>query len=106
MRAAITPDLAELLLLAGQWEAGTALVREALADLADRDAPSGDPSTAAVARLQSWWAGLSAYDPSLVGEFDHRLGELRSAARGPDAGLAHAGRIARGRPGMAGRTGN
>ena len=86
MRAAIAPDLAELLLLAGQWEAGTALVREALADLADRDVPSGDPSPVAVARLQSWWAGLSAYDPHLVGEFDHRLGELRSAARGPDAG--------------------
>jgi ATP/maltotriose-dependent transcriptional regulator MalT len=27
---------------------------------------------------------LSAYDPSLVGELDQRLGELRSAARGPD----------------------
>jgi DNA-binding CsgD family transcriptional regulator len=84
VRAAVTPDLAELLLLAGQWEAGTTLVREALAELADRDVPSGEPATAAVARLQSWWAGLSAYDPSLVGELDQRLGELRSAARGPD----------------------
>ena len=37
MRAAIVPDLAELLLLGGQWEAGTALIREALAELADRD---------------------------------------------------------------------
>jgi DNA-binding CsgD family transcriptional regulator len=84
MRAAVTPDLAELLLLGGQWEAGTALVREALAELTDRDVPSGEPATAAVARLESWWAGLSAYDPSLVGELDQRLGELRSAARGPD----------------------
>jgi len=83
-RAAVAPDLAELLLLAGQWEAGTAVVREALAELADRDVPSGEPSQAAVARLQSWWTGLSAYDPSLVSELDHRLGELRSAARGPD----------------------
>jgi DNA-binding CsgD family transcriptional regulator len=83
-RAAVAPDLAELLLLAGQWEAGTAVVREALKELADRDVSSGEPSSAAVARLQSWWAGLSAYDPSLVGELDHRLGELRSAARGPD----------------------
>jgi hypothetical protein len=83
-RAAVAPDLAELLLLAGQWEAGTAFVREALAELADCGMPSGEPSPAAVARLQSWWAGLSAYDPSLVGELDHRLGELRSAARGPD----------------------
>ena len=84
MRAAVTPDLAELLLLGGQWEAGTAMVREALAELTDRDVPSGEPATAAVARLESWWAGLSAYDPSLVGELDQRLGELRSAARGPD----------------------
>ncbi|HTQ90144.1 MAG TPA: AAA family ATPase [Streptosporangiaceae bacterium] len=86
MRAAIAPDLAELLILAGQWEAGTALLRDALAELADRDVPSGEPAPAAIARLRSWWAGLSAYDPSLVGELDHRLGELRSAARAPDAG--------------------
>ena len=84
MRAAVAPDLAELLLLAGQWEAGTALVREALAELADRDVPADEPSPAATARLRSWWAGLSAYDPSLVDELDHRLAELRSAARGPD----------------------
>jgi DNA-binding CsgD family transcriptional regulator len=83
-RAAVAPDLAELLLLAGQWEAGTGVIREALADLAGRDVPSGGSSGVAVARLQSWWAGLSAYDPSLVGELDHRLGGLRSAARGPD----------------------
>ena len=48
--------------------------------------PSGEPALAAIARLRSWWAGLSAYDPRLVGELDHRLGELRLAARGPDAG--------------------
>lgn len=84
-RAAVAPDLAEVLVLAGQWEAGTAVLREALAEVSDRDVPSGGPSSAAVARLQSWWAGLSAYDPSLVDEFDHRLAELRAAARGPDA---------------------
>ena len=37
MRAAVAPDLAELLLLAGQWEAGTAVLRDALAELAERD---------------------------------------------------------------------
>jgi DNA-binding CsgD family transcriptional regulator len=84
-RAAVAPDLAELLLLAGQWEAGTAVVREALAELADRHVPHGEDSPAAVARLQAWWAGLSAYDPRLVGELDHRLDELRAAARGPGA---------------------
>jgi hypothetical protein len=55
-RAAVAPDLAELL-LAGQWEAGTAVLRDALAELADRDMPSGQPSPGTVARLQSWWAG-------------------------------------------------
>jgi DNA-binding CsgD family transcriptional regulator len=83
-RAAVAPDLAELLLLAGQWEAGTAVLREALAELAGGDVPSVGPSRPAVARLQAWWVGLSAYDPSLVDELDQRLGELRSAARGPD----------------------
>jgi hypothetical protein len=73
-----------LLLLAGEWEAGTGIIREALAELADRDVPSGRSSGVAVTRLQSWWAGLSAYDPSLVRELDHRMDELRSAARGSD----------------------
>src|SRR5215472_6463869 len=84
LRAAVAPDLAELMVLAGQWEAGTALLREALAEVADHDVPPGEPAPAAIARLQSWWTGLSAYDPSLVGEVDQRLAELRSAARGPD----------------------
>ena len=85
MRAAVAPDLAELFVLAGQWDAGATLLRETLAELADRDAQLGEPSPAAVARMQAWWVGLSAYDPRLVGEFDQRLGELRAAARGPDA---------------------
>jgi DNA-binding CsgD family transcriptional regulator len=84
-RAAVAPDLAELLLLAGQWKAGTEVLRTALTEVTNRDVPPGEPSPPAVARLQAWWAGLSAYDPRLVGEFDHRLGELRAAARGPDA---------------------
>ena len=85
VRAAVAPDLAELLLLAGQWDAGTAVVRSALAELTDRDMQLGEPAHAAVTRLQAWWAGLAAYDPHLVDEFDQRLGELRAAARGPDA---------------------
>jgi DNA-binding CsgD family transcriptional regulator len=85
VRAAVAPDLAELLVLGGQWDAGAALLREALAELADRDAQLGEPSPAAVARIQAWWVGLSAYDPRLVAEFDHRLSELRAAARGTDA---------------------
>src|SRR5262249_3079632 len=85
VRAAIAPDLAELLLLGGRWDAGTTVVQEALAGLADRDTPPGEPAHPAVTRLRSWWVGLAAYDPDLVGEFDRRLGELRAAARGLDA---------------------
>jgi DNA-binding CsgD family transcriptional regulator len=84
-RAAVAPDLAELLVLAGQWDAGAAILREALAELADGDVRPGERPPAIAARLQAWWAGLSAYDPRLVGEFDRRLDELRAAARGPDA---------------------
>jgi DNA-binding CsgD family transcriptional regulator len=84
-RAAVVPDLAELLVLGGQWDAGAAILREALAELAERDAQLGERRPAIVARLQAWWAGLSAYDPRLVDEFDRRLGELRAAARRPDA---------------------
>jgi DNA-binding CsgD family transcriptional regulator len=85
MRAAVAPDLAELLLLAGQWDAGAAVVREALAEVTDHDMRLGEPASAAVTRLQAWWAGLAAYDPQLVGEFDHRLSNMRAAARGTDA---------------------
>jgi DNA-binding CsgD family transcriptional regulator len=85
VRAAIAPDLAELLVLAGRWDDGAEILQAALSDLADRDGPPGEPAPAAAARLQAWWAGLSAYDPRLVGEFDRRLDELRATARGPDA---------------------
>jgi len=83
-RATVTPDLAELLVLGGQWDAGAAVLRDALTELSDRGVLPGEPSHAAVARLQAWWAGLSAYDPRLVDEFDQRVGELRASARGSD----------------------
>jgi DNA-binding CsgD family transcriptional regulator len=85
LRAAVAPDLAELLLLAGQWDAGTAVVRSALVEMTDHEMRPGQPAHAAATRLQAWWAGLAAYDPHLVAEFDDRLGELRAAARGRDA---------------------
>jgi DNA-binding CsgD family transcriptional regulator len=84
VRAAAAPDLAELLLLAGQWDAGVEVLQGTLAELADREVPPGGPDRAAVARLQAWWAGLSAYDPRRVGEFDDHLAELRAAAREAD----------------------
>jgi len=85
VRVAVAPDLAELLLLAGQWDAGTTVIRSALADLTDQGTQLAGPARPAVTRLQAWWAGLAAYDPHLVAEFDQRLGQLRAAARGPDA---------------------
>lgn len=85
LRAAVAPDLAELLLLAGQWDAGTAVVRSALAEMTDHDMRPDGPAHATATRLQAWWAGLAAYDPHLVAEFDDHLGELRAAARGRDA---------------------
>jgi DNA-binding CsgD family transcriptional regulator len=85
LRAAVAPDLAELLLLAGRWDAGTAVVRSALVEMTDHEKRPGEPAPAAATRLQAWWAGLAAYDPHLVAEFDDRLGELRAAARGRDA---------------------
>ena len=88
-RAAVAPDLAEVLLLAGQWDVGAAVVRSALAEMTDRDMRLGESAHAAVARLQAWWAGLAAYDPHLVAEFDQGLGELRAAAiNGSESSLA------------------
>jgi DNA-binding CsgD family transcriptional regulator len=84
-RAAVALDLSELLVLAGQWDAGAATARAALEELADRNAERGEPSRPAVARLQTWWTVLAAYDPRLVAEFDRRLDELLAVAREPDA---------------------
>ena len=80
-RAAVAPDLAELLVLTGQWDAAAAFIRTALEELAGDDAPRGKRARAAVVRLQTWLAGLAAYDPRLVAEFDQRVGQLLATAR-------------------------
>jgi DNA-binding CsgD family transcriptional regulator len=80
-RAAVAPDLAELLVLTGQWDAAAAFIRTALEELADGDAPQGEHTRAAVVRLQTWLAGLAAFDPRLVHEFDQRVGQLLATAR-------------------------
>jgi len=80
-RAAVAPDLAELLVLTGQWDAAAAFIRTALEELADGDAPQGEHTHAAVVRLQTWLAGLAAFDPRLVHEFDQRVGQLLATAR-------------------------
>ena len=85
-RAVIAADLAELLVLAGNWEAGVAIVAAALDELAGYAEEPGDSLSSAIAHLQAWWARFAAYDPYLVGEFDHLLPELLDTARGRAAG--------------------
>jgi DNA-binding CsgD family transcriptional regulator len=85
-RAVIAADLAELLVLAGKWEAGLAIVHAALDELAGHAEEPGDSLSSAIAHLQAWWARFAAYDPYHVGEFDHLLPELLDTARGRAAG--------------------
>jgi DNA-binding CsgD family transcriptional regulator len=80
-RAAVAPDLAELLVLTGQWDAGAAFIQAALEELADREVQQGERARAAVVRLQTWLAGFAAFDPRLVGEFDQRVDQLLATAR-------------------------
>ena len=80
-RAVIAADLAELLVLAGNWEAGLAIVHAALDELAGHAGEPGDSLSSAIAHLQAWWARFAAYDPYLVGELDHLLPERAAVAR-------------------------
>lgn len=86
LRVAVAPDLVELLALAGQWDAGVAVVQAAMEELAGYAEELDDSSSAAVARLRTRWAQLASYDPYLVGEFDHRLSWLLHAALEQTAG--------------------
>jgi DNA-binding CsgD family transcriptional regulator len=83
-RATIAHDLADLLNMAGQWDAAAELARTAIAELAalDRRVLGRDSPTAV--RLQTWWAGATAYDPRLVAEFDQCLDQLLALARGDE----------------------
>jgi DNA-binding CsgD family transcriptional regulator len=80
-RAAVAPDLVELLVLTGQWDAGAAFIQTALEELTGGDAPQRGHARAAATRLQTWLAGLAAFDPRLVDEFDQRVGQLVTTAR-------------------------
>src|SRR5215471_8882800 len=80
-RALVAPDLAELLVLTGQWDPAAAFIRTALEELAGDDAPQGKRARAAVVRLESWLAGLAAFDPRLVDEFGRRVDRLLVTAR-------------------------
>ena len=69
LRARVSEDLVALFVLAGLWDPAVALVESALADLGDRDPD-------AAARLEAWRAGVTAYDPRFVGQFDRRYAHL------------------------------
>jgi DNA-binding CsgD family transcriptional regulator len=79
-RAAVAPDLAELLVLTGQWDVGAAFIQSALEELADHDEQQSERAHAAAVRLETWLAGLSAFDPRLVSELDQRVGQLLATA--------------------------
>jgi DNA-binding CsgD family transcriptional regulator len=82
LRAEIAADLAQSLLLAGQWDVGAAVVQAALGDLAAAERAHD----ANALRLRAWWAGFAGYDPHRVDQFDQRLADLLTAARGEAAG--------------------
>lgn len=79
-RVAASPDLIELLVLAGQWDAGAEVARTARRELAACDAGARNRAGAAVGRLETWWAAFAAFDLDLVGEFDRCLDELLATA--------------------------
>jgi tetratricopeptide (TPR) repeat protein len=70
-RAAL--ELATLLMFLGEWERPSALVETALSDLGDRE-------PALTLRLRTLQTAIYASDPSLVGQLDARLPELRQLA--------------------------
>jgi hypothetical protein len=88
-RAAVAPDLAELLVLTGQWDTGAAFIQAALEELADRDVQQGERARAAVVRLQTWLAALAGIlawrgeqADTVLALLDHALDGDRLLTRG------------------------
>ena len=81
-RADVAADLAQLLLLAGQWDAAAAVVEAALAGVASAERAQD----AAAMRLRAWWAGFAGRDPNRVDQFDQSLAGLLTAAQGEARG--------------------
>jgi DNA-binding CsgD family transcriptional regulator len=76
-RAEVAAELAQLLVLAGKWDAGVAVAQEAV-----EKAASGDSALAAAStHVQAFWAGMMAYDPRYVAQFDQGLEGLLAAAQ-------------------------
>lgn len=74
-RAAIAVVLTELLVAAGQWEAGSAFSEQALQELGDRE-------PALRTEILTLRAATCAYDPRLVDRFDGDLPGLEQLAAG------------------------
>lgn len=70
-RARIGYELSEIYLLSGQWPARVSLLREALAELGDRD-----PDLAA--RIEAARAATEFYDPRFAPEFASRLPQMQA----------------------------
>jgi DNA-binding CsgD family transcriptional regulator/predicted negative regulator of RcsB-dependent stress response len=84
-RSHIAVDLAQLLIYAGQWDAGLSIVRAEVDRRQDRVSGHGEEASPAAVRLLTCWAVLAVNDPRMVGEFQERLPGLTSIARGPSA---------------------
>lgn len=94
-RARIAFTLSELLGLAGDWETLPILIDSALADLGDLDSD-------VARRLEATRAGLTAYQPAYVSEFDRRLAHLRMLASGAGTGAREISLVLAGILGMRG----
>ena len=82
LRVRVSVALAEILINVGQWEAGRAVINAAIEERGD-----DDPALAVeVAAVQ---AATMAYDPRLIGEFDHERTRFERLAAG-DGWAAHA----------------
>ena len=73
--ARIADELFGLLLYAGQWDAALELLDSTLSELGDRD-PAG------AIRLETKRAGMAAYDPRLVDQFERDHARLHALAVG------------------------
>jgi len=76
LRARISVALAEILVHAGQWEAGRDVIGKAVAELDQAD----DADT--VLEVLGYWSVVTFYDPSLVGEFDRLKSRFEELSAG------------------------
>jgi DNA-binding CsgD family transcriptional regulator len=84
-RSEIAVDLAQLLVLAGQWDAGLAVIQMEFGRYpGGRGIPdAGAEGHAAAIRLWTCWACFAGYDPRLTAAFEDHLPDLVALARGP-----------------------